>query len=250
MHVFLGVDTPDALRAAFEAATAAGGDAVVEAQLAGRDYRVLSSAARSSPPPSGSPAHVVGDGASDGRRADRPGQRATRAAAIGHARALTRIKIDDCRADHPAARQGLGVDAVPAAGQQVLLRENGQPLHRRHRGDVTDARPPRVAGCAGGSPRIVGLDIAGIDLRLPDDRRAAAPDRDSEQRRGDRGERRPGLRMHLDPTTAQPRDVGDAIVERCSRRAPAAIPSSRSPAPTARPPSTRAHRAPARRRPA
>ena len=62
---------------------------------------------------------------------------------------------------------------------------------------------------------MVGLDIAGIDLRLPDIAEPLPPAAD-----GGRGRPAgvievnavPGLRMHLAPVRGRARDVGDAIV--------------------------------------
>ena len=52
-HVHLGLESAGAVRAAFDAAAADGGEAVVERQFAGRDYRVLVVGGRSSRRPSG-----------------------------------------------------------------------------------------------------------------------------------------------------------------------------------------------------
>jgi len=102
------------------------------------------------------------------------------------------------------ARQGLDGDAVPAAGQVVLLRRHGDLAY-----DETDQVHPQVAAAAALAARVVGLDIAGIDLVARDISRPLAEQGGAiiEVNAG------PGLLMHLKPAEGQPRNVGQAIVE-------------------------------------
>ncbi len=102
------------------------------------------------------------------------------------------------------ARQGLDGDAVPAAGQVVLLRRHGDLAY-----DETDQVHPQVAAAAALAARVVGLDIAGIDLVARDISRPLAEQGGAiiEVNAG------PGLLMHLKPAEGQPRNVGRAIVE-------------------------------------
>lgn len=101
-------------------------------------------------------------------------------------------------------RQGLSGDSVPADGQQVLIQRNGNMLN-----DVTEQVHPDVAATAALAARVVGLDIAGIDLVAEDISRPLAEQGGAivEVNAG------PGLLMHLKPVTGHAQPVGRAIVD-------------------------------------
>jgi cyanophycin synthetase len=101
-------------------------------------------------------------------------------------------------------RQGLGPDSVPPEGQKVLIQLNGNVAD-----DVTDIVHPDVAYQAALAARVVGLDVAGIDLVAEDISRPL------EEQRGAIIEvnSSPGLLAHIKPATGKARDVGAAIVE-------------------------------------
>ena len=101
-------------------------------------------------------------------------------------------------------RQGLGGDSVPADGQRVLVQRNGNLTV-----DCTDEVHPDVAHAASLAARVVGLDIAGIDLVVTDVSKPLAPQRGAvvEVNAG------PGLLMHLKPAEGLPRPVGKAIAD-------------------------------------
>jgi cyanophycin synthetase len=208
-HVALNLGTPGELERAY---AAAGAEVVVERQLPGRDYRVLVVAGEVVAAAERIAAHVVGDGEhtvgelvaltnADPRRGR------------GHSRVLTRIALDGT-AERLIERQGYTVDAVPAGGREVWLRENANLSTGGTSRDVTDRMHPDVVRLCLRVAALVGLDIAGIDLRLPD---IAAPvpatgEPDSVTAGVIEVNAVPGLRMHLAPDQGRPRDVGDAIV--------------------------------------
>ncbi|KAF1049010.1 cyanophycin synthetase [Xylophilus sp.] len=99
-------------------------------------------------------------------------------------------------------RQGLDAGAVPEAGRQVLIQRNGNVAV-----DCTDLVHPDVAHLAGLAARVVGLDIAGIDLVAQDISQPLAAQGAAvvEVNAG------PGLLMHLKPAVGAPRPVGQAI---------------------------------------
>lgn len=99
-------------------------------------------------------------------------------------------------------RQDLDPDAVPAAGRQVVIQRNGNVAV-----DCTEQVHPDVAYVAGLAARVVGLDIAGIDLVAQDIARPLLPQGGAvvEVNAG------PGLLMHLKPAVGAPRPVGQAI---------------------------------------
>ncbi len=102
-------------------------------------------------------------------------------------------------------RQNMTHESVPRAGQQVLIQPNGNVAV-----DVTDLVHPDVAEMASLAARVVGLDIAGIDLVAQDISKPL------EQQGGAIIEvnASPGLLAHLKPAEgSQPRPVGAAIVD-------------------------------------
>ncbi|MDY0963571.1 cyanophycin synthetase [Massilia sp. CFBP9026] len=101
-------------------------------------------------------------------------------------------------------RQGLSPDSVPPEGQKVLIQVNGNVAD-----DVTDLVHPDVAHAAALAARIVGLDIAGIDLVCEDISRPL------EEQRGAIIEvnASPGLLAHMKPASGTPRNVGKDIVD-------------------------------------
>lgn len=101
-------------------------------------------------------------------------------------------------------RQGLTPESVPQPGQKVLIQVNGNVAD-----DVTDQVHPSVAHAAALAARIVGLDIAGIDLVCEDISRPL------EEQRGAIIEvnSSPGLLAHIKPASGHPRKVGKAIVD-------------------------------------
>ena len=112
------------------------------------------------------PASVTGDGSStirqlvdhanlDPRRGD------------GHARELTRIRLDEAAVGHLADR-GLRPGSVPAAGELVTLRKNGNLSTGGTSRDVTDQVHEDVAEVCRRAAAAAGLDICGIDIRLAD----------------------------------------------------------------------------------
>ncbi|MCU6499329.1 cyanophycin synthetase [Rugamonas sp. A1-17] len=101
-------------------------------------------------------------------------------------------------------RQGMTAYSIPLEGQKVLIQTNGNVAT-----DVTDLVHPQVAAMATLAARVVGLDIAGIDVV------AADISRPLEEQGGAVIEvnASPGLLAHLKPATGEPRNVGEAIVD-------------------------------------
>ncbi|GAB3412652.1 cyanophycin synthetase [Massilia agilis] len=100
-------------------------------------------------------------------------------------------------------RQGLSPESVPQDGQKVLIQLNGNVAD-----DVTDIVHPEVAYAAALAARIVGLDIAGIDMVCEDISRPL------QEQRGAIIEvnSSPGLLAHIKPASGTPRNVGEAII--------------------------------------
>ncbi|MFC5513819.1 cyanophycin synthetase [Massilia jejuensis] len=117
---------------------------------------------------------------------------------------LGRVNVQDGEILLDLERQGLMPGSVPQDGQKVLIQPNGNVSD-----DVTDLIHPEVAHVAALAARVVGLDIAGIDLVCEDIARPLA---------GQRGaiievNSSPGLLAHIKPASGTPRNVGAAIID-------------------------------------
>jgi cyanophycin synthetase len=193
--------------AAYEQAREESRNIVVERHADGSDFRLLVVGDRLAAAARRDPAQVVGDGVRtiaqlveevnrDPRRGD------------GHVNVLSKIVLDAI-AVHTLAEQGLTPDSVPPAGQTVRIRATANLSTGGTATDVTDLVHPSVAARAVDAAKVVGLDVAGIDVIARDITRPLE---------GQGGvvvevNAGPGLRMHLEPSAGQPRPVGEAIVD-------------------------------------
>jgi len=205
--VATNLQTRDQVIAAYTAAREEGRSIVVERHAPGDDYRMLVVGGRLVAAARREPAHVIGDGQStvqklidkvneDPRRSD------------GHSTSLSLIKIDAV-ALGVLLDQGMTPDTIPPVGKKVLIRRNANLSTGGTAADVTDQVHPDVARHAIEAARIVGLDIAGVDMVVQDI---------SQPLQGQRGvivevNAGPGLRMHIEPSSGSPRPVGESIIE-------------------------------------
>ncbi len=205
--VTTNLSTEEAVIAAFRAARAESESVIVEKFAPGDDYRLLVINGKLVAASRRDPAHVIGDGKrtvneliaianTDPRRSD------------GHSNVLSKIRVDEI-AVNTLAFQGMTAESVPAAGQKVLIRRNANLSTGGTATDVTDIVHPEVAARAIDAAKVVGLDIAGIDVIATD---ITLP---LEEQGGVIVEvnAAPGLRMHLAPSEGTPRNVGKAIVD-------------------------------------
>ncbi len=183
-------------------------DAVIVEKFApGDDYRVLVVGDRLVAAARREPAQVRGDGRhsvaqlvaevnTDPRRGE------------DHATALSKIPLDAISLA-VLESQGLTPDSVPLTGQTVLIRRNANLSTGGSATDVTELVHPDVAARCVEAARMVGLDVAGIDVIAADIRQPL------EAQGGIVVEvnAAPGLRMHLEPSAGAPRPVGRAIMD-------------------------------------
>ncbi|MCE1243107.1 cyanophycin synthetase [Oryzomicrobium sp.] len=204
--ITVNIQTREQVLAAYAAAVEFRDDIMVERFLPGQDYRVLVvgdkmvAAARREPP------HVIGDGVhtvrelvdlvnSDPRRGE------------GHATSLTKIRFDDIALAR-LAEQGYTAESVPPKGARAILRNNANLSTGGTATDVTDDVHPELAARAVAAAKMVGLDIAGVDVVCE------TVHKPLEEQGGGIVEvnAAPGLRMHLQPSYGKGRAVGEAIV--------------------------------------
>ena len=193
--------------AAYNAAYEESSSIIVEMHAPGDDYRLLVIGGKLVAAARREPAHVIGDGIStvqqlidivnlDPRRSD------------GHSTVLSKIKIDAV-ALGVLAEQGLTPDCVPAVERRILIRRNANLSTGGTATDITDLVHPDVARQAVEAARVIGLDIAGVDVVAQDITQPLQGQRAVvvEINAG------PGLRMHIEPSAGTGRPVGQAIVD-------------------------------------
>jgi cyanophycin synthetase len=204
--VTLELRTREDIAAAYALADEHGSAVMVERHIRGDEHRLLVIGGKLVAATRGESVWVTGDGCStvsrlidlqinsDPRRGD------------GEECPLSRVRLDD--PEIPVAlelrRQGLDGDTVPAAGRRVLVLRTGNLGI-----DCTDEVHPEVAHAAALAARVVGLDIAGVDLVCEHIGRPLEAQGGAivEVNAG------PGLLMHLKPAAGRPRPVGRAIVD-------------------------------------
>ena len=206
--VTLDLSTREDIEAAFRVAESHGSEVIVERYLRGQEHRLLVVGGRVVAAARGDTAWVTGDGHAsvadlvDSQINSDPRRGITEDFPLG--RIDLRTENMDSVVVLDLQRQGLTPTCVPEAGRRVLIQRNGNVAI-----DCTDEVHPEVAHVVALAARVVGLDIAGVDVVATDIGRPLA-----EQGGGivevNAG---PGLLMHLKPAQGSPRPVGRAIVD-------------------------------------
>jgi len=205
--VTTNVTTKEQVLAAYAAALEESSSVIVEKYAPGNDYRLLVVNGKLVAASRREPAQVMGDGRRTIRELveieNRDPRRAER-----HSGILSKIHIDEI-GTNVLKDQGYTPDSVPPAGQMVLIRRNANLSTGGTAIDVTELVHPDVAARAMDAAKVIGLDIAGIDVIATDITKPL------EEQGGIVVEvnAAPGLRMHLAPSTGEPRPVGAAIVD-------------------------------------
>ena len=180
---------------------------IVEQFLEGYDFRFLVIAGRFICAAQRVPAFVVGDGKRSIEELVAEVNKDPRRG-IGHEKILTKIEIDDLSLAL-LARRNLTPRSVPEAGETVYLKSTANLSTGGISRDVTDSVHPSNIHLMERIARIVGLDIAGIDVISPSVEHPIA------EVGGGIVEvnAAPGFRMHTDPTEGTPRDAAGAVID-------------------------------------
>ena len=195
----------DEIEAAFRLAEQEGSEVIVERYVPGDEHRLLVVGDRLIAAGRGETAWVSGDGRSSILELIDDQINTDPRRGITEDFPLNLILVDDDPAVRlELTRQGFEPTSIPADGQRVLIQRNGNVAF-----DVTDEVHPQVAATAVLAARVVGLDIAGVDVVAENISRPLAEQRGAvvEVNAG------PGLLMHLKPAEGKPRPVGKAIVD-------------------------------------
>ncbi|WP_124950472.1 cyanophycin synthetase [Sulfuriferula thiophila] len=201
--VFTNLTTREEVEAAYQVALEEESGVIVERFVPGQEHRLLVIGGKLVAAARGEIASVVGDGRSTIEHLVTVQLNADPRRGNTEDHPLNPIRIDSA-ATLELARQGYTAESVPAAGTHIVIQRIGNVAF-----DVTDIVHPSTAAMVALAAKIVGLDIAGIDLVVEDISRPVLEQRGAivEVNAG------PGLLMHLKPAEGQPRPVGQAIVE-------------------------------------
>ncbi len=203
--VTLGAGDGRDVRAGFEWAAKFGGRVIVQPFLTGSTYRLLvighkmAAAVRQCPPV------IIGDGVRTvseliGMLNSSPDRQ------VGDKARLTKVEADEITL-RILGEQGLALGSVLPLGRSLALKNSGSLRLGGEAFDVTDQVHPDNRFLAERASRVIGLDVAGIDMVTGDIGKPvdgggvievnAAPD----------------FRMHLQPTGGRPRDVSGPFLD-------------------------------------
>ena len=126
----------------------------------------------------------------------------------GHEKSLTKIVIDEISINL-LKKNGFTPESIPKDGLRVYLKYNGNLSTGGEAIDCTDKVHPFNQELAIRAARIIGLDIAGVDITCPNISKPL------ERGKGAIIEvnASPGIRMHLNPSKGKGRSVGNTIVD-------------------------------------
>ena len=127
---------------------------------------------------------------------------------FGHEKVLTRIRLDDAALEL-IAKQGFTLDSVPDAGTRVQLALTGNMSTGGTAIDRTMETHPENVEIAETAAQVVGLDIAGIDMVVPD---IGVPIREQGGAIVEVNAA-PGFRMHTHPTEGEPQYVAKPVID-------------------------------------
>lgn len=206
--VSINLNTEAEVRAAFELAEQESSDVIVERFVRGDEHRLLVVGGKLVAAARGEEAWITGDGVSTVMQLIESQLNSDPRRGSSEEHPLNLVLTDPDDDSRPVllqlARQGFTIESVPKDDERVLVQRNGNVSC-----DVTDLVHPSVAAIASLAARIVGLDIAGVDLVVEDISKPLNEQGGAivEVNAG------PGLLMHLKPADGPARPVGRAIVD-------------------------------------
>ncbi len=199
--------TDEEIEQAYAFARKHGRRIIVERHVEGHDYRVLVAGGKVAAASMRRPAHVAGDGEKTIRElVDIENRNPARGA--GHTNILTQIALD-AHAEEMLRKQDYDPDSVLAPGAVAYLRGNANLSTGGTAEDVTDVLPESTRRLCIRAAAKIGLDVAGIDIVCRD----IAEPLEAQGGAVIEVNAAPGIRMHQYPSSGQPRDAGDAIVD-------------------------------------
>lgn len=201
--VFTNLSNQVEIEKAFEDALQEGSGVMVERFIPGNEHRLLVVGKRVVAAAKGESAWATGDGVRSIRQLIEEEINTDPRRGDAEILPLSPVVFDK-KLELELARQKLTLDTVPLKDQDVLVQGSGNMAF-----EVTHLVHPEVAAQAALAARVIGLDIAGIDIVAEDISRPLEEQGGAivEVNAG------PGLIMHLKPAVGEPQAVGSAIVE-------------------------------------
>jgi cyanophycin synthetase len=199
--VFINLYTQKEIEAAYAVAIDEGSEVLVERHIVGDEHRLLVVGNKVVAAAKGETVWVTGDGKHTIRELIQIQINSDPRRGTAEEHPLNPVRIDSA-VKLELARQQLTGDSIPAIDHKVLIQSNGNVAF-----DVTDLVHPDVAFQVALAARVVGLEIAGVDLVAQDISRPLAEQNAAivEVNAG------PGLLMHLKPASGKPQPVGKEI---------------------------------------
>lgn len=206
--VTLKVNTVAEVERAFTVAQSYGQDIVVEEYIPGKQYRLCVVAGKVVAAAERIPAYIVGDGQHTVKElVEITNKNPLRG--DGHGKALSKLTLDSI-ALAVLSKQKVTINSVPVKNKIIYLRDSANLSTGGTAADVTDIVHNDFVNLATRAARLVGLDIAGVDI--------VAQDISNPYRAGYNSaaiieiNAAPGIRMHHYPSAGKPRDVAAGII--------------------------------------
>ena len=199
--VFINLYTQQEIESAYAVAIDEGSEVLVERHVVGDEHRLLVVGNKVVAAAKGETVWVTGDGKHTVRELIQIQINSDPRRGTTEEHPLNPVRIDSA-VELELARQQLTGDSIPGIDHKVLIQSNGNVAF-----DVTDLIHPDVAHQVALAARVVGLEIAGVDLVAQDIGRPLAEQNAAivEVNAG------PGLLMHLKPASGKPQPVGKEI---------------------------------------
>ncbi|MBU3630619.1 cyanophycin synthetase [Polynucleobacter sp. AP-Melu-500A-A1] len=199
--VFINLYTQHEIEAAYAVAIEEGSEVLVERHIVGDEHRLLVVGNKVVAAAKGESVWVAGDGKHSVRELIDIQINSDPRRGKSEEHPLNPARIDSA-VELELARQKLTGESIPVIDQKVLIQSNGNVAF-----DVTDLVHPDVASQVALAARVVGLDIAGIDLVAQDISKPMAEQNAAivEVNAG------PSLIFHLKPASGKPQPVGKEI---------------------------------------
>jgi cyanophycin synthetase len=200
--VFTNLTSQDEINKAYSVAIEEGSSVIVEQFIRGNEHRLLVVGGKLIAAAKGQNAVIMGDGQQSIRALIDTQLNADPRRGHEEDQPLNYVRLDSAVVLE-IARQGFVADDIPDKGKEITIQRNGNVAF-----DCTEEVHPDIAAIACTAARIVGLDIAGIDLVAENISAPLAAQQGAivEVNAG------PGLLMHLKPALGKARQVGQDIV--------------------------------------
>lgn len=206
--VSINLKTPEEALDAYKIACEYEDTILVEKFVKGNHYRLLVVGDKLVAASHRIAAHIIGDGENTIEKLIEKENRENPLRGEDHEKPLTKIVVDKVVQAY-LRKQSKSLEYIPKKGEKVLLRENDNLSTGGIAIDVTDEVHPENAKIAIMAAKVIGLDIAGVDITVSD---IGVPLSVAEGAVIEINAA-PGIRMHHFPSRGKGRNVAEEIVK-------------------------------------